>query len=384
LQSENVSSSNGKNNNSSSVIIRITSINGIVNEFYAVWSGQFTDKQAEDVIEVSASAITQNKRSHNALEAWRSNEIVSVSFLPGIVVADRIHLRPESSFDWDIVSTQAIHIENQLLRSLAVVQQDQIVSIAVSSSLKAHSLIERVEAAASSSLAVARVANGTELVIAPYHHENVSSSQIVSSIADSGKEAGLTVTEMMNKLPKVDFAVASQQYPLRILPQLYRSQPTAYNLSAITSSLKGMGGELSDDYLDAFLDQSWSNLSFYDYNHSTIDDFSDYPWHNAPIKDDEFTIYVHPVFVMSALEIALDCGHITLFDLLASFMKQTNYQQWVGIIHTDGKSDARDSARSCVMKVVVTDLLRVALPLALHRFWVYLGCSLCFSKPSFV
>lgn len=362
LQSVGEGTSSGKSTATSGVVVRISSANDSKNEFYAVWGGQFSDKQAEDVIEVSVSAIIQSNRSPIAKKAWERTEIVSIHFLPSVSVADRIHLRPESSFDWDIVSTQAVHVENQLLRSLAVVQAGQLVSIAVSSSLKAHFLIERVETASSSSLSVARVASGTELMIAPFTDEEQPTSRIVScpsGIIESKKEAVLTVPEMINKLSKVDICTASKQYLLRVLPQIYRSQPTAYNLNVIDGKAKGSGRELmTDDYLDALLDiQSLTN-----YTQPILDDATVYPWSNVPLKDDEFTVYVHSMFIASILETTFDCAHVTN-NTLASFMQQANYHQWVGIIHTD-------HANSCVVKVVATDMIReghVTVPMIVRK-----------------
>lgn len=145
---------------------------------------------------------------------------VIVKLLPILTAKtpSELYLQPKSEYDWEIVSTNATFIEQNLLRSLSLLYVGQTLCINISSSLTAELIVKSAKYDGEDSLTVSHresIANSSD-------EESINSLEIVRLTLDTrlivepyvDKE---TKDKLTNELLLADACTTSDFYPLQVL-----------------------------------------------------------------------------------------------------------------------------------------------------------------------
>ena len=259
------------------------------NDFYVVWNGGFS---ADDYVEVPQSALS----SMHAINSMNSL-LYEVTIIHNVSVASDVMLKPISSFDWDIISTQAGYIEENMLKEHAILYIGQVVQIRVGKNLSAKLHVQRITTNQEDNVIVARINNTTSLVVEPYKTPVNDNNECMKNSA---------ISEVEKILEHSEHEKVSHLQTLHVLPHAHYGMDTSFQFptdSTVIGATTTEEVQLDDSYLDTFLDNS-SLLSIHS-NHSTEYMSSIYaPLHS--IQSEQTSIcMVHPLFYLSCVEQAL-------------------------------------------------------------------------------
>eukprot|EP01032_Pedospumella_encystans_P010490 gene10490-12255_t len=136
--------------------------------------------------------------------------------------ANEVSLIPASAHDWDVISTQASYVENNMLKEHVLLYSSQIVIVNISPSLFVRLVVQVVTTRpvqGSGDFAVGRITNATTLIIAPYESKPTFAAK---DSAQNGKE------EESIEWEKVKFEPHSHLQLLYVLPQKARYQDSSF------------------------------------------------------------------------------------------------------------------------------------------------------------
>ena len=261
-------------------------------EYLATSSGA----SQSDCIEIPKSLI--NKSNSDLLSHESYCDIVLMCNIPD---ATDVSLMPASAHDWDVISTQASYVENNMLKEHVLLYSGQIVIVNISPSLFVRLIVQVVTTKpvqGSSEFTVGRITNATTLIIAPYESKPSSTAK---DFAHSGKKDDSIEWE------KVKFEPHSHLQLLYVLPQKARHQNSSFQCTiphsietiSITGEEPVATQDLSDSYLNSFLEENCPAqvpVAVDNYTTNT---------HNTSISNDCNVCYVHPMYFVAAYEAAI-------------------------------------------------------------------------------
>lgn len=347
--------------------------------------GYLVESVDQDIIEVNPSCFKSFGDNFPSL-LWSNDEQVEVLVVTRIPVASRIFLSPAQNFDWEVVNSNAGRIEQSLLQSFIVIPLDGHLEISITNSIKAKLIAKRIEydssqmlLARNSGLVIDAVAlaDGTELAIEPPQKTSIKSiGRVINSSSSSIKSKALV------NFSRMDIANASSTLALRVIPQKWRTIRTNIVDQANSNGrVEGTGSIIDEDLneaLDAFL------LNETDHLHASKTGVSPpdqpLPWETGELRDNAFTVFIHPVVVQQALELMLSSS-ISSEDV-ASYMRQTQYpNSWLGSVEAisqRGSSDPQHPSAATIspsilrqtVRIVVSDWIRplgISLPSIVQR-----------------
>lgn len=217
---------------------------------YVQWIGGLSN--SDDIELPSSQFNSPGSRSTVLVEA----------VLTDVVEAEEVYFVPDSSYDWDIITTQAEIVEEKLLTQLSIAYEGQKIRLQISSSLtvvlkctgfkikaaaftKSHATDSASNSGAVSdftstdqgvseidgtSVIVARLTADTLAIVAPF----VSSVKPdLTSKVGVGSIIGPSTTAKYSTLNLIE--VGSALHPLRTLPHLFRSFDTGHRGKSISA-----------------------------------------------------------------------------------------------------------------------------------------------------
>ena len=249
-----------------------------------------------DCIEIPKALISKSNSDLLSHESYC--DIVLMCNIPD---ATEVSLIPASAYDWDVISTQASYVENNMLKEHVLLYSGQIVIVNISPSLFVRLIVQVVTTKpvqGSGEFTVGRITNATTLIIAPYESKP---STTAKDSAQSGKE------EESIEWEKVKFEPHSHLQLLYVLPQKARHQdssfqcsiPNNYEKISIAGEESAAAQDLSDSYLDSFLEENRALQVPVAVDNCTANS------HNTSISNDCNVCYVHPMYFVAAYEAAI-------------------------------------------------------------------------------
>jgi hypothetical protein len=205
-----------------------------------------------------------------------------------------VFLRPVRQSDWEIVSTQAGYVENNMLKEHSSLAIDQIVTVRVGDSMSANLLVTDIKmstnAPAETAGTVARINNTTSLIIAPF--QEVKAKEQSSGAVDRVD------------LATIDYESVSHLQRLHVLPQQYCATDSSFQVAANHSSptCTDAGDDIPVPLDDSYLQQFLTGDNDQDHPDSRADSMS------APLRHAEHGnsgCIVHPVFFITCFEASL-------------------------------------------------------------------------------
>ena len=288
---------------------------------YVQWIGGLS---TSDEIELPSSQFeSPGSRSAVLVEA----------VLTDVAEAEEIYFVPDSTYDWDIITTQAEVVEEKLLTQLSIGYEGQKIKLQISSSLtvilkctgvkikaaafaRSHAIDSSFSDQGESgtdgtSVTVARLTSNTLAIVAPY----INAAEPDPMKKDRVKENSLpSTTANYSVLNMIE--VGSVLHPLRTLPKFFRSldtghrgksnsacRQTKFEKSRVSFNLSSERGRTSD--ANCFGDENSSSLIeemlLSTESEETSREFST----EATISThmDDVSCIVHPSF--------LDCAYFT-------------------------------------------------------------------------
>ena len=259
-----------------------------------------------NTIELSDKTIRDHDAACSSKYQIKDGDMVTIKIILSLPYAMEVTLSPLSSTDWDIVSSQASYIENNLLKSVSIIYLHQILVVPISPSIKAKLVVQQILLQSLKSISIddknatssqtthqlARINNSTSLVIAPYESKvdtisntsrrlvlPSSSSGTTTATATAGRSEankhssshdsvgslgnGIAIGNNAcpdNSTGTIDLSKYSSTIPLRVLPQCYQSVDTSLlsnkgsKVIVMNSENKKMmmmsKGQTVDDYED--------------------------------------------------------------------------------------------------------------------------------------
>jgi len=248
-------------------------------EVYISWNGGVS---LSDSIEIPRSIVSKNNS-----EFLQDGLFCDAVLLCGVSDAVDVSLVPASPVDWDIISTQASFVENNMLKSHTVLYVDQIVLIQIGTSLAAKLIVQSVSLACGAQVTpdfiIGRISNATTLIIAPYTTATTPSPLVTPS----GFAA--VVWDEVNIEPH------SHLQNLFVLPHHCRHKDSGFACEMQNPHFKDVYDEetqnLSDSYLNSFLED----------NNNAVEHSAG----GAGRVNDVNTCYVHPLYFIAAYEAAI-------------------------------------------------------------------------------
>jgi len=255
-----------------------------------------------DRIEIPKSLV--NKSNSSLLSHESYCDIVLMCNIPD---SSEVSLIPASSNDWDVISTQASYVENNMLKEHVLLYNGQIVNVSISPSLLVRLIVQVVTtkpSQVSNDFAIGRITNATTLIIAPYESKPSFSAK---DFAQSEKE------EEKIEWEQVKFEPHSHLQLLYVLPQKARHQDSSFQCSIpdnnemISRSDEEIAiQDLSDSYLNSFLEDECepptAHASVAVNNYHVANQHSTSVYNSG---SDANVCYVHPLYFVAAYEAAI-------------------------------------------------------------------------------
>ena len=312
-------------------------------DFYVVWNG---GSSADDYVEVPQSALS----SMHTINSMNSR-LYEVTIIHNVSVASDVMLKPISSFDWDIISTQAGYIEENMLKGHAILYIGQVVQIRVGKNLSAKLHVQRITTNQEDNGIVARINNTTSLVVEPYK----------TPVKDNNEGMkNSTISEVEKILEHSEHEKVSHLQTLHVLPHAHYGIDTSFQFptdSTVIGAITTEEVQLDDCYLDTFLDDS--SLLSNNNNHSTEYLSSIYaPLHS--IQSEQMPIcMVHPLFYLRCFEQALGykVNHTQWQLILANLQKSPS----IACVERASlyKSTSRDTGNPLTAHAVVSIVMNI-------------------------
>lgn len=261
-------------------------------DVYISWNGGVSQSEC---LEIPISYI--NNRN---LEVVKDGSYYDVVLICKVQDAVEVELVPVSSQDWDIISTQASYVENNMLKSHTVLFINQTVQVRIGSSLAANLVVKNVSlrgASPASDFIIGRITNATTLIIAPFESPKMDTH----CTSESPSEPISIVWEDVN------FEPHTHLQHLHVLPHSSRHRDSGFTCDIQNPHFRDVYDEvvqdLSDTYLNSFLEDSREQV-VQDTLSQTSDVHSNYSSHTNTAND-ENTCYVHPLYFIAAYEAAI-------------------------------------------------------------------------------
>lgn len=207
-----------------------------------------------------------------------------------VLKAQEVFLKPVSLADWEIISTQAGYVEENMLKSHCILFIGQVVRVHMGASLFACLVVTAVKTAGlqSPEVRAVHINNESMLIIEPFQPPaGVDHVETTSAAASINWEA-------------LDYESKSHQQVLFVLPQHHAAHDSSYRTSAVISddAAHDCGSDLglNEAYLADFLSESPAD---------SVPN-REVPAGLLPLpEDDHSTCIVHPLFLLACFEAAL-------------------------------------------------------------------------------
>ena len=200
---------------------------------YVQWIGGLS---TSDEIELPSSQFeSPGSRSTVLVEA----------VLTDVAEAEEVYFVPDSTYDWDIITTQAEVVEEKLLTQLSIGYEGQKIKLQISSSLtvvlkctgvkikaaafaRSHAIDSSFSDHGESetdgtSVTVARLTSNTLAIVAPYINAAEPDPMKKDRVTGNSLPSTTANSSVLNMIE-----VGSVLHPLRTLPQLFRSLDTGH------------------------------------------------------------------------------------------------------------------------------------------------------------
>lgn len=306
-------------------------------------------------------------------ESCRYQEEVRIeSTCTEIAEADEVNFIPRSSYDWDIISTQAAIVEDKLLTQLSITYIGQTIRIYISPSLTVVLICTGVKRKRPTATGngddfsmVVKLSSNTLAIVAPYTNCNPIESDQKSALNHSDStSSSRTALQMLE--------IGSVHHSLRVLPQLFRSADTSYRENDSSKSVRNNTGDRNGNIMGFE-----SRLRESNRNHTTIgthssnildDMLSGDTWEdNVPktsrtfSNGDSQSCIVHPSFLENSYRTALETqpSYVHNGDGDGTFNAHSNF---IGILYVHSTADDQSTTADTILKPL-TDALIVSVRL---------------------